>query len=120
VIGKRHRRMKEDMRHIAKLDSAERHALRIDVKRLRYGFEGLGPLVAPHGAAHYRSALVDLQDALGDANDAVAAQGLLHVLGPPATFAASAGRLLEGRARGDVAQLAKLAHRLEQHAPKFG
>ncbi len=98
---------------------AERHALRIDVKRLRYAMEGLGPLLAPHRAAHYRAAVVDLQDALGTANDATAAQGLLHALGPPAAFAACAGRLLAARARGDTGELGRLAHRLAAHAPKF-
>ena len=119
VLRKRHKCVRDDSRHIAKMDAVERHALRIDVKRLRYGVEGLGHLLAPHRAAHYRAALVELQDALGKANDAIAAQGLLHALAPPAAFAAAAGRLLEAQARGDVAELEELVHRLEQHAPKF-
>jgi len=119
VLQKRHKAVRDDARHIAKLDAGQRHALRIDVKRLRYGVEGLGHLLAPHRAAHYRAALVDLQDALGKANDAIAAQGLLHALAPPARFAAAAGRLLEVQARGDAAALEELARRLEHHAPKF-
>jgi inorganic triphosphatase YgiF len=119
VIRKRHKRVRDAARRVAKLDGTARHALRIDVKRLRYGVEALGPLLAPHRAAHYRAALVDLQDALGKANDAIAAQGLLHALGPPEAFAACAGRLLEARSRGDIAHFEKLARSLEHHAPKF-
>jgi inorganic triphosphatase YgiF len=119
VLRKRHKRVRDVARHVAKLDAAERHALRIDVKRLRYGVEGLGTLLAPHRSEHYRASLVDLQDVLGEANDAIAAQGLLHALAPPATFAACANRLLEARARGDPAQLEKLARNIEHHAPKF-
>jgi len=119
VIRKRHKRVRDGARRVAKLDAAGRHALRIDVKRLRYGVEGLGPLLAPHRAHHYRAALVDLQDALGRANDAIAAQGLLHALAPPAAFSARAGLLLEARARGDIPHLEKLARRLERHAPGF-
>jgi inorganic triphosphatase YgiF len=119
VIGKRHRRVRDEARRVAELDAAERHALRIDVKRLRYGVEGLGPLLAPHRTEHYRGALVDLQDALGQANDAIAAQRLLRALAPPALFAARATQFLETRARGDAKHLQKLARRLERHAPKF-
>lgn len=119
VLRKRHKRVRDAARHVARLDATERHALRIDVKRLRYGVEGLGRLLAPHRAAHYRAALADLQDTLGKANDAVAAQGLLHALGPPAAFAACAGRLLEARARGDAEHLQHLVRRLEHHAPRF-
>src|SRR6185437_15089245 len=40
TLKKRHKRVHDAARRVATMDAAERHALRIDVKRLRYGVEG--------------------------------------------------------------------------------
>jgi len=41
VMRKRHKRLLADAAHVARLSSAERHRLRVDAKRLRYGVESL-------------------------------------------------------------------------------
>ena len=113
VMRKRHKRLLADAAHVARLASAERHRVRIDAKRLRYGVESLASLFKARRMKRYVRRLVDLQDALGRAHDAVTALALLPKLEPPAPFAAFArgwfGALARGDPRGLEAQVARLA-----------
>ena len=63
--------------HLGEADASERHRLRLDVKKLRYSAEFLAALYArrPKVARcdRFIEALKDLQDRLGDLNDAVSA-----------------------------------------------
>ena len=64
----------------ARPDAEERHQLRLDVKKLRYAAEFLAGLWAkkpqPAQRDRFIAALKDLQDRLGDLNDAEAAETL--------------------------------------------
>ncbi|GAB4534540.1 MAG: inorganic triphosphatase [Parvularculaceae bacterium] len=55
------------------LSPAERHALRIDLKKLRYGVDLFGSLFRPKTVSPYRARLRRLQDDLGAMNDAAVA-----------------------------------------------
>jgi CHAD domain-containing protein len=65
---------------IEQLPPAELHALRLDAKRLRYAAELLVPLWPSHHARRYLRRLMALQEALGLANDAEVARGLVRGL----------------------------------------
>jgi CHAD domain-containing protein len=54
-----------------------RHALRLQVKRLRYALDALGSLLAPDAWAHSTASLTRAQNALGELNDLSTAQNLL-------------------------------------------
>lgn len=59
---------------------AQRHALRIRVKRLRYALDYLGGLFGGHGK--FAACFADLQDELGELNDGVTARRFLGLLNP--------------------------------------
>ncbi|MDQ2696213.1 MAG: CHAD domain-containing protein [Pseudomonadota bacterium] len=82
VLKKNHRRVIRGGEAFARLSAGERHALRIRIKRLRYGVEFLASLFAdPPAAAAYAKALAGLQDCLGVMNDAAVAGRLLDEAG---------------------------------------
>ena len=86
LVRKRHKRLVRDARRLSALTPAERHALRLDAKRLRYALEGLSPLFRRKRVAAHLEALSEIQDDLGRANDAAVAARLLAELRPPAGF----------------------------------
>jgi triphosphatase len=114
TLRKRHKRLLRDAANLASLSLSERHRLRIDAKRLRYGTDSLASLFKSRRVDKYRDALSSLQDALGQSNDAATATGLLRRLDPPAEFAAFARGWLAARAQGDPAHLAALIAGLEE------
>lgn len=78
VLKKGHRRVVEGGEAFGRLTAEERHALRIRIKRLRYGVEFFAALFTdPSAAAAYAKALAGLQDCLGVMNDAAVAGRLL-------------------------------------------
>ena len=87
LVRKRHKRLLRDARRLSALTPAERHALRLDAKRLRYALEGLAPLFRRKRVGAHLEALSEIQDDLGRANDAAVAARLLADLRPPAGFA---------------------------------
>ncbi len=80
------RKVRRHSAKLAKLDSEARHRLRIEVKKLRYAAEFLAGLWArkPKLARRDRfiAALKDLQERLGDLNDAEAAEAMAARLAP--------------------------------------
>lgn len=77
ALQRGHRRIVRGARVFAELQPAERHALRIAIKRQRYAAEFFQTLAGGKRAARYLAALRDAQDSLGRANDAHIARGLL-------------------------------------------
>jgi CHAD domain-containing protein len=79
------RRVKKGGRHLAALEPEPRHQLRIEVKKLRYAVEFLSSLTASKAAADQKellAALEEMQEHLGELNDAETAHDLLaHLLG---------------------------------------
>jgi inorganic triphosphatase YgiF len=86
IVRKRQKRLLRDAARLSALTPAERHALRLDAKRLRYALEGLAPLFKARRVEAHLDALSEVQDDLGRANDAAVAARLLSQLRPPAPF----------------------------------
>ncbi|MCG6117784.1 MAG: CHAD domain-containing protein [Aquimonas sp.] len=79
---------------------AATHALRIEVKKLRYACEALGPIFPGRRTRRYQRRLQRLQSLLGSFNDAATAQGMAAELLPCSAATASvqgyaAARMLE-------------------------
>ena len=100
VLARRHRRLKRAGAQIETLPPAELHALRLDGKRLRYAAELLAPLWDGPAERRYLRRLARLQEALGLANDAEVARGLVRQLGARGWALGVAEGLALGRAAG--------------------
>ena len=118
LIRKRHHRLIADATHLASLTSAQRHAVRIDAKRLRYCADGFASLFKERRVDAYLDTLSQLQDRLGTSNDAATAAKLLAELAPPTAFADFARGWLAARVEGDPAQVDALVDRL-RNAKRF-
>jgi CHAD domain-containing protein len=118
LIRKRHKRLLRDSENFARLAAPERHRLRIDVKRLRYSVDALASLFPEKPVDRYIDILVALQDALGQANDAVTAARLLPQLDPPADFATFARGWFGAKALGDRTMFEALLESLAA-TPRF-
>lgn len=117
ALKKRHRRLLADAKKLSALTAAERHALRLDAKRLRYALEGLAPLFRRSRVEAYLEALSEIQDDLGRANDAAVAQRLLAELAPRAAFAQFARGWFAGQAQSSAAGLERHARSLRRAKP---
>lgn len=80
------RKVRRHSAKLARLDANKRHQLRIDVKKLRYAAEFLAGLWAKKPKLGQRdrfiAALKDMQERLGDLNDAEAAEAVTARLAP--------------------------------------
>jgi len=101
LVRKRHRRLVADAQGLAQRTPEERHAVRIDAKRLRYAVDGFASLFKQKRVERYLAELADLQDVLGTSNDAATAARLLAGLNPSPDFAAFARGYLAARIEGD-------------------
>jgi inorganic triphosphatase YgiF len=87
LLARRHRKARSRGRGFAKLGPAERHRLRIALKKLRYPCEFFESLYRKKEIKPYVAALKQLQDQLGHLNDVAVAEKLLGRLveqAPPA------------------------------------
>lgn len=100
VLARRHRRLKRAGDDIENLPPAALHALRLDGKRLRYAAELLLPLWDGRAGRRYLRRLARLQEALGLANDAEVARGLVRGLGVRGWALGAAEGLALGHAAG--------------------
>lgn len=113
ALQRGHRRVARGARKFAKLTPAERHALRIAIKRERYAAEFFQALFAGHAKAakrqaRYLAVLREAQDSLGRVNDAHIAWALLMAAPGGATVDFALGWLaatLAGAADGESAAL---------------
>ena len=108
-LAEHQRRVVDRARRIAVLDDEERHRLRIDVKRLRYALDLLDALYDGDDVRSYRKALSELQDELGELNDAVMAERLMQAMGESPAIALARERFV-----------AWLARRLVKRLPRVG
>lgn len=114
ALSRANRRLRRLGEGLASASEAERHAVRIAAKRMRYTVDVLGSLFDPKSVARATERLGALQDILGRLNDIAAAEVLLHRLVPPGhgdvevdIAVAAFGGYLRGAARG-------YAHRLPE------
>jgi len=80
VLGRRHRKVAKHGRNLAELDMAGLHALRIEVKKLRYAAEFFSTLYDKKAVRAYALALTRLQSLLGSLNDAATVERLSEPL----------------------------------------
>jgi triphosphatase len=90
VLERRYRKARRRCRRFELLAPAERHRLRIALKKLRYTIEFLGSLFDKHNARAFVNRLKSLQDELGHANDVRMAYDLLEQI--PKTSYQTTGR----------------------------
>jgi len=101
LARRRHRKLLADAEGLAGRTPEERHAVRIDAKRLRYAVDGFASLFKAKRVERYLDDLAALQDVLGASNDASTAAGLLASLSPGTEFAVFARGYLAARIEGD-------------------
>ena len=87
ALDRKQARVMDGLRRLDRLEPAERHRVRIWLKRLRYACESLGGLYERLPVATYVEAVQRLQDDLGAEADAMAALRLLEALGGRAPHA---------------------------------
>jgi inorganic triphosphatase YgiF len=80
LLERRHRKARRLGRHLAQASSRERHRLRIQLKKLRYAAEFFRSLHPGQRTERYIGRLADLQDVLGELNDAATADRVLGAL----------------------------------------
>lgn len=112
AIGKRRKRLVRDARSLSASTPDERHALRLDAKRLRYALEGLAPLFRRGRVRDHVEALSEIQDDLGRANDAAVASRLLAELRPAAPLAQFSRGWFGAQAHASAEGLGRHARRL--------
>jgi inorganic triphosphatase YgiF len=108
-------------RRIAILDNEERHALRVEVKRLRYGLDLFVGMFDPARVDGFQDALSELQTKLGRLNDEVVADRLLRSFEPGSSrdlIAARFGAWLDQHIRKQLPKVAALSVAFElTHEP---
>lgn len=81
LLDERHRKVRKRGRRFVRLASADRHRVRIAVKKLRYATEFFSSLYPRKRAVAYGRAMAGFQEELGHLNDIATAERLLAVLG---------------------------------------
>ncbi len=77
LLARRWRKVRRACRRLDSLSIDEKHRLRVDVKKLRYGAESLAAVYPSGRAERFLRRLGDLQDVLGHLNDVATAERLL-------------------------------------------
>jgi CHAD domain-containing protein len=108
ALKRLHRQLRKTGKHLAKLDPAGRHEVRIKAKKLRYAAEFFSKTFGKNEKkrhSRFISSLARLQGALGELNDmATARQYALAVAGDNAALAFRAGQIV-GRRNSDEPRL---------------
>jgi inorganic triphosphatase YgiF len=110
------RKTLEQAQGLERRDVAARHALRIRVKRLRYGCEFFASSFPRASVRPYVESLETLQDILGELNDVAVGRRLLQTLGPHAS-ASRVRRELAMRERRLIASLEPAWRAFKKHRP---
>jgi inorganic triphosphatase YgiF len=117
LLERRFKKARKLGRDLARRTDAERHRLRIELKKLRYAGEFLGSLFAAAGVERTLRRLTELQDALGSLNDVATAERLLDAIGDrlgrewQAEHERAAGFITGWASRESERRLAKLEKR---------
>ncbi|MEA4839245.1 MAG: CHAD domain-containing protein [Rhodospirillaceae bacterium] len=127
VLNARDRKVRKSLRHLERLPPAQRHAARIQVKKLRYALDFFAPLYPPARIEPLSALYARLQDRLGLLNDIAIGQDLLRQRAEAAQNAAglwAAGRIAgwhESHAPAlikDAARIARKGRRAPRPWPK--
>jgi triphosphatase len=123
-VNRRLRNIRSDYDAIERLSVEQRHDLRIDVKKLRYGLEFFQALLPAKRTLRLSSLLKELQDTLGHLNDIAVADRTIDALVNDAASGLERRRIAAGgnaigawhkKAAGDAApDTVKLWHKLKK------
>ena len=80
ILAHRYKQACKRARHLERLSTAERHALRIELKKLRYAAEFFAPFFDAGQAKKFLARLSRMQDVLGAVNDVAVAKHILEKL----------------------------------------
>jgi triphosphatase len=80
ILAHRYKQACKRARHLDRLSALERHALRIELKKLRYAAEFFVPFFDSGRARKFLSRLARMQDVLGTVNDVAVARNILDML----------------------------------------
>jgi triphosphatase len=116
ALERLHRKALKHAHGLDWLDAEARHALRIRVKRLRYGCEFFAGCFPRASVRPYVKSLEALQDILGELNDVAVGRKLLQALGPDPA-AAPVRRELTMRERRLIASLEPAWAAFEKRRP---
>jgi triphosphatase len=118
ALKRLHRQLRKTGKHLAALDPAGRHEVRIKAKKLRYATEFFSKTFGKNAEkrhSKFASSLTRLQNVLGELNDiATARQCALAVAGRNAELAFRAGQVVGARNRDEPRLLAKAVRAYEQ------
>ncbi len=92
---------------ILEIDEEQRHRLRIDIKKMRYGVEFFGSLFGRSKVRSFSRSLEAIQEGLGDMNDRVTAQRIADELSLEWT-PSSASAAVDGQLAGTAKHLKRL------------
>lgn len=118
ALKRLHRQLRKTGKHLAALDPAGRHEVRIKAKKLRYATEFFSKTFGKNAQerhSKFASSLTRLQNVLGELNDiATGRQCALAVAGRNAELAFRAGQVVGARNRDEPRLLAKAVRAYEQ------
>lgn len=117
VLARRHKKVLKLGLHLAQLDMPGLHALRIDIKKLRYAVEFFSNLYDKKAVREYVGALAGLQELLGSLNDAATVERLIEPLresGDGSSLSEPAGMLRGWTAAGTQTRLDQLPQAWER------
>lgn len=113
ILTTRRKKVLKRGRHFATLAPAERHRVRIEIKKLRYAIDFFKPLYGKKEVRTFAKAMAGLQDELGRLNDVAVAHDLLYVLAASGEAPPPDG--LDPRARAFAAGLVSGWHQAGVH-----
>jgi len=82
LLEQAYKRVTKRCDHVAGLTTLQLHALRLDVKQMRYGTEFFGAIYGSKKVKKFRSKLTTMQEILGQLRDAAVAEARLMALAP--------------------------------------
>jgi triphosphatase len=124
TLDRLHRRVRKKGANLAELPDAERHQVRVALKKLRYAAEFFGPYFRDERSIkEFERAAAELQDVLGAHNDVAEASSFLDALEPEAARrnARAAGLMIGWYARDEAFEVRRLAKAWKafRHAGQF-
>ena len=118
-LAKSERALRHSASGFGALDASGRHQLRIRAKRLRYALDACVDLFGAKPVKRYTAVLSELQDALGDANDARVAASFLGEVRAAGAWAEAAHRWLAEREEEAARRAAPCLDRLRDTRPPW-
>lgn len=116
-LAKLHKQVTQEGRHFTRLSEDDQHSVRKRLKRLRYLSEFVAPLYPRKDVQRYVSAIKPAQEALGQYNDEIMAQGLYEELSATEPSARFGVQWLQSRRESEARACRKSLRKLNGSRP---